>query len=125
RPRGVQVRPNAVQRLTRVPRAEPLELAIEAVARTHLDLTVAHARVEAVERPRRRAADAAAEQVVDAAVTGADEGLRSVLVGDRAADMRAARRERDVPVPLVRLVDVDLRIAPTHEDRRLADVADA
>ena len=53
-----------------------------------------HARVEAVERAHRRAADAAAEQVVDAAVAGADEALGGVAPS--APGSRGARSGSEI-----------------------------
>ena len=84
-------------------------------------LAVAHARVEAVERAHRRAAVDLALEVVDAAVARADEALRGLDVADRAAEVHAARGDRDellVLEVLGQLVGVDLRVALAHVDRR-------
>src|SRR6185436_683781 len=74
--RGVEVLPDAVERLAGVARGEALELAVDRVARSDLELTVAGARVEAVERADRRTAVDLAAEVVDAAVARADEAPR-------------------------------------------------
>ena len=107
---------------------EAPELAVDRVARADLDLAVAHAGVEAVERADRRAAGDLALEVVDAAVARADEALRGVDVAHRAAEVHAARGDRD-DRPSSRAVGSGgasisgLRAA--HVDRGLADLADA
>src|SRR5260370_23669868 len=66
---------NAVERLARVADGESPQLAVDAVARAELYAITPDARIETVERARRRPADAPAAEVVDAAVAGADERL--------------------------------------------------
>src|SRR3954463_10356693 len=99
--RGIEVLADAVQRLAGVARREALQLGVDAEARPDLDVAVAHARVEAVQRADRRAAGALALEVVDAAVAGTDEARRGLDVADRAAEMHAARRDRDVVAVLI------------------------
>src|SRR5262249_19759680 len=84
--RRVEVLADAVQRLARVARREDLELAVDRVARADLDEALLDARVEAVQRAHRRAADDRAAEVVDAAVARADEALSGLDVVDRAAE---------------------------------------
>ena len=74
---------------------EALSSELTRVARADLDVAVAHARVEAVERAHRRAAGDLAVEVVDAAVARADEALGGLDVADRAAEVHAARRDGD------------------------------
>src|SRR5439155_17125250 len=64
RPGWVQVLPDGVQGLGRVARGGAAQLAVEREARADLDVFAHHARVEAVQRPYRRPAHAAAEYVV-------------------------------------------------------------
>ena len=110
---------------TRVARREPLQLGVDRVARAEIDVAVAHERVEAVERAHRRAAGDLAAEVVDAAVARADEALGGLDVADRAAEVHAPRRQRDVVVQLVVRLGVDRRVALAHVGDRLAGLADA
>src|SRR5439155_16343515 len=65
----IEVLADAVERLAGIAVArEALELGVDRVARPDLDLAVADARVEVVQRADRRAAGDAAGEVVDAAV---------------------------------------------------------
>ena len=68
---------------------------VDGEARADLDAGRAHARVEAVERADRRAAVDLAAEVVDAAVARADEALGGLDEAHRAAEVHAARRDRD------------------------------
>src|SRR5215203_920994 len=91
----IEVLPDPVDVLGRVAiRREATELGVDGVARAELDLAVAHAGVEAVERPHGRPARDAAREVVDAAVARADEALRGVDVAHRAAEVIASGRDR-------------------------------
>ena len=119
----VQVLPEAVERLARVARREPLQLRVDAVARAELDLPVLDPGLEAVERPHGRAALDLAVRVVHAAVAGAHEPLRRADPAHRAAEVRAAGRDRDELVRVVR--PVDLGVALAHVGGRLAGLADA
>jgi hypothetical protein len=58
-------------------------------------------------------------------VAGADEALRGLDEADRAAEVHAARRDRDELVVLVALLVVEVGVVLADVDRRLADVADA
>ena len=94
------------------------QLGVQAVARADLDLAVAHARVEAVQRAHRRAAGDLALEVVDAAVARADEALGGFDVAHRAAEVHAARRDRDVVVVLVLDLGIELVVVLAHVDGR-------
>src|SRR5215218_7966155 len=111
--------------ISRIARGETLELGVDAEARADLDVAVAHARVEAVQRADRRAAVDLALEVVDAAVAGTDEALGGGHEAHRAAEVHAARRDRDVRVVLVARLVVELGAVLADVDGRLADVADA
>src|SRR4051812_1095231 len=92
----VEVLADPVEVLARIAVArEPLELAVDGGARAHLDLAVADAGVEVVERPHRRTAGDLAAEVVDAAVARADEPRRGLRPADGAAEVHAPRGERD------------------------------
>ena len=106
---------------------EAAELALTRVARADLDLAVAHARVEAVERAHRRAAGDLALEVVDAAVARADEALGGLDVAHRAAEVHAARGDRDELRVVARSGSAAGRSSgcAAHVDRGLADLADA
>ena len=95
RARRVEDVPDPARVLARVAGADRLELGGDAVARADLDLAAAHARLEAVERANRRAADHLALEVVDAAVAGADEVAGRLDEAHRAAEVGAAGRDRD------------------------------
>src|SRR3712207_3588320 len=92
----IEVLTDAVEVLSRVAVGrEPLELAVDGVARTDLDLAVADPDVEPVQRADRRTAVDLAGEVVDAAVARADEALGGLDVPDGAAEVHAAGREGD------------------------------
>ena len=78
--------------------ADRLELGGDAEAGADLDGVVDDAGLEAVERADRRAADDLALEAVDAAVAGADEVAGGLDEADRAAEVGAAGRDRDVLV---------------------------
>src|SRR5919197_5049487 len=99
--RGVQVLADAVEGLARVAGREALELAVDREARPDLELAAADAGVEAVERADGRAAVHLAAEVVDAAVAWAHEAPGGFDEADRAAEVHAARRDRDELVVLV------------------------
>src|SRR5437764_3930566 len=73
----VEVLADSVERLGRIARREAPQLGIDRVARTDLDQAVLHAGVEAVERADRWTTGHHAAEVVDTAVTRADEPLGS------------------------------------------------
>ena len=102
-----------------------LSSSIDRVARPEPQLVAPHLGVEAIERAHRRAAVDLAGEAVDAAVARADEALRRLHEAHRAAEVHAARGDRDVLVVLVGLVGVDLRIALADVGRRLAGLPDA
>ena len=95
---------------------------VDAVARADLDLPLLDSRLEAVERAHRRAVDDQALEVVDAAVTGTDEALGRLDPPHRAAEVRAAGRDRDV---LALALALEERVALAHVDGRLARLAHA
>ena len=78
--------------------------------------------LEPVERTRRRATDALADEVVDTTVAGADEVAGGLDVTDRAAEVGAAGRDRD---ELVVALALELARSLAHVRGRLADLADA
>src|SRR5215213_4236648 len=97
-PRRVEDVPDSACELARVASADRIEAVGDAVARTDLDLPIGDPRLEAVERPDRRAADPLADEPVDATVTGADEVARSLHETHRAAEVGASGRDCDVLV---------------------------
>src|SRR4051812_14262041 len=121
----VDVLADAVQRLAGVAVAgEARELRVDRVARADLDLAVAHAGVEVVERPDRRATGDAAREVVDAAVTRTDEAVGGRRPADGAAEVHAAAGERDERLDR-QLRAVDLLVVRPDVRGGLADLADA
>src|SRR5919204_2081596 len=83
----VEILSDPIQRLPRVAVArEPPELRVHRVARADLDLAVAHAGVEVVQRPDGRAAGHLALEVVHAAVARADEARRRLGPAHRTAE---------------------------------------
>src|SRR5215212_7757934 len=95
-PRGIEVFPQPVEVVRRVARMEAAQLGVHGEAVADLHPAALDASVETVERAHRRAAGNLAARVVDAAVAGADELLRSLDVADRAAQVRAAGGDGDV-----------------------------
>ena len=121
RTRRVEVFPDAAGELAGVAGADRFELGGDAVARAELDLAVADAGLELVERAHRRAADPLALEVVDAAVAGADEVAGGLDEADRAAEVGAAVGDRDVRVGVL----AELAGALADVGGGLAGVADA
>src|SRR3954471_7238998 len=127
-PTRVEVLADPVERLARQARArEALELGVDRVARPDLDLAVADAGVEVIERAHRRAAGHLAAEAVDAAVARADEARRGLRPAHRAAEVHAAAGDRDERLGFLRrrVQLVVIRVARAHVDGRLADLADA
>src|ERR1035437_4622147 len=112
--RRVEILTDAVERLTRVAGGEAAQLAVDAEARAEFHVAAAPARVEGIGRADGGPSDTAAEQVVDAAVAGADEALGRVHPAHRAAQVRTAAGDRDVGRAPVVGVDVDGRVEPAH-----------
>ena len=118
--RRVEVFPDAAGELAGVAGAHRFELVGDAVARAELDLALADAGLEMVERAHRRAADPFALEVVDAAVAGADEVAGRLDEADRAAEVGAAVGEGD---DFLRVL-AELLGALADVGGGLADVAD-
>ena len=127
----VEVLTDAVERLARIAVArEAREARVDRVTGADLDLTVAHPCVEVVERAHRRPAGHLTLEAVDPAVARADEALRRGRPAHRAAQVHAARGDRDDRRVGRRrrgdaLALVELRVAAADVDGRLADGADA
>ena len=101
---------------------EALQLRVDAVARPDLDLSCLDACDEAIERAHRRPTGDQALEVVDTAVTGADEALGRDDPPDRTAEVRAPCRDRDVLAAALTLED---RVALSHVGGGLAGLAHA
>ena len=124
--RGIQILPDAVQRLARVTRGEALQLGVDRVARADLDQARRRvdAGVEAVQRAHRRAAGHHAAEVVDAAVARADEALRRRRRSGRGSRGACSARTARPVVVLVLGLGVDRRVALAHVGDRVAGLAD-
>ncbi len=111
--------------LAGVARREGTQLTVDGEARAQFHFAVGvHARVEAVERAHRRAADRAPEQVIHATVAGTDEALGRIDPAHRTPKVRAAVGDRDELGAVVVWVGVDRRVELAHVHRRLAGLAD-
>src|SRR5829696_9184933 len=122
-PRRVEDVPDATGELARVAGTDGIEAVGDAVARADLDLPVGDSRLEAVERPDRRASDPLADEPVDAAVAGTDEVPGGLHEAHRAAEVSTAGRDRDVLVARLGRVALLLRFGRVRDLRiSLADV---
>jgi hypothetical protein len=117
----IQIFPDSARELAGVAGANRLELRGDAVARPDLDLALAHASLELIERPNRRPADPFALEVVDTAVAGADEVAGGLDEAHRATEVGAAIRDGD---KLARFL-IQLLGAAADVGGGLAGVADA
>ena len=102
-----------------------MELGVDRVARPDLDQPgrLVQARVEAVERADRRPAGDHPADVIDAAVARADEALGGGHPPHWAAEVHAARGQRDEVVVLVLGLLVDRGVARAHVGDRVAGLA--
>src|SRR5437660_4029457 len=118
--RRIQVLADPVQGLTRVTGGEDAQVTVDAEPGADLDAVADDARVEAVQRPHRRTPSALTAEVIDAAVTGADEAPGGGHEAHGTAGVHAARGDVDDPVDPARRPGVDGRVALAHIDGRLA-----
>ena len=107
----------SVERLAGVAWREAAQFTIDREARPNQHRVVLKLRVKAVERAYRRATGNLADDVVDASVTWADEALSSGREANRAAEVHAERRDRDVVVVLIARLGIELRVVLADVDR--------
>jgi hypothetical protein len=117
---------DAVDWLSGVTRGEAFELAVHGESPgVELHPALTNTGWEAIERSDWRPTHTPTQQIVDATMARADEALGGIDPAHRAAEMRAARGDRDVGRGAIVGVGVERVVVLAHVGGRLAGLADS